>query len=451
MFERLIAISQKFSPGLRRIIGNISWLLAERLLTIVLSLSVGIYVIRYLGSEDFGKLSYSISFAGLFSAIAKLGLDAIIVRNIVQEEDSTQQILGTAFVLKLISSLLTILLIAGAIWTFNDDAQVRWMTLIIALGLVFSAFEVIDFWFQSQVLAGALTVVRSGQFILSSLAKILLISLRVSLMAFVWLTLIDSLFKAVGSIGVYLKHHQAIFRWQFNWARAREMLRDSYPLILSSVMVTIYMKIDQIMLGNMVGNEAVGNYAAAARFSEIWYFVPGLVCSSVFPAIIRAKQRNEQEYYNKLQQLYDLIAWMSLAIAVPMTFVAIPLMTTLLGDGYSKAGEILSWHIWATPFVFLGVARSQWLMVENLTQFSFATTVFGTITNILLNLILIPIYGGTGAAIATLISYACASHLTCIIYPPMFNTGWMLTKALFIPFRIHQNLIYINNVKKIFS
>ena len=126
-------------------------------------------------------------------------------------------------------------------------------------------------------------------------------------------------------------------------------------------------------------------------------------------------------------------------------------MTAVLGEEYTKAGEILAWHIWAGPFVFLGIARGQWLMAENLVWFSFATTSLGTIINLLLNFLLIPNYGGVGAAIATVISYAVASHVACILYPPMFDAAWMLTKALFVPFRLRQNLIYLSDVKKIFS
>jgi O-antigen/teichoic acid export membrane protein len=451
MRDKLSAVSQKLSPGLRKIIGNIGWLFAERILTIALSLTVGVYVMRYLGVENFGKLSYSLSFVGIFSAIAKLGLDAIVVRDIIQEQKSTQEILGTAFILKLLGSLVAIALVGSTSWIVNDNSDIHWLVLIIAFGLLFSSFEVINFWFQSQVLAGAMTVVRSGQFILSSLAKLLLIKFRLSLIAFVWLSFIDSLLTWLGYIWVYFQKKQSIFRWEFNWSRAIKMMKDSWPLILSNLMITIYMKIDQVMLGNMVGEQEVGYYSVAVRFSEIWYFVPGAICSSVFPAIIRAKQKNETEYYDKLQQLYDLMTWISLAIAIPMTFISSSLIMTLLGKEYTKAGEILVWHIWASPFVFLGVARSKWLMTENLTQFSFATTVLGGIINILLNLFLIPIYGGTGSAIATLISYACVSHLTCILYPPMFKTAWMLTKALFIPFRFRQNWIYLSHVKNLLS
>ena len=449
MVAKWRAVVEKLSPGLRKILGNVGWLFAERLLTMILAFLVGIWVIRYLGSENFGKLSYTTSFVALFSAIAQLGLNAIVVRNIVHEEKAAPEILGTAFVLKLIASLLTIVIIGIAIWTFETDPNVRWMTLIIAFSLMFSAFDAIEFWFQSQVLSGVLAILRSVQLIMSSLVKLSFIAFKLPLMAFVWLILAEQVVKVLGMLWVYLKYHQSMLRWRFNWSKGWQMLQDSWPLILSGVMVTIYMKIDQVMLGNMANAQAVGNYGAAVRFSEIWYFIPMAVCSSVFPAIIRAKQRSREEYYARLQQLYDLMAWIALVIAVPMTFASVPLLTTLLGKEFAEAGTILAWHIWAGPFVFLGVARSNWLMAENFTRFSFLTTSLGAIVNVWLNFLLIPTYQGVGAAIATIIAYAVASHISCLLYPPMFKPGLMLTKALFIPFRFEQNLNYFNKIKQI--
>jgi len=448
MVAKWRAVVEKLSPGLRKILGNVGWLFAERILTMVLAFCVGIWVIRYLGSENFGKLSYTTSFVALFSAIAQLGLNAIVIRNIVQEEKAAPEILGTAFVLKLIASLLTIIIIGMAIWTFDTDPNVRWMTLIIAFSLMFSAFDAIEFWFQSQVLSGVLAILRSVQLIMSSLIKLSFIAFKLPLMAFVWLILAEQVVKVLGMLWIYLKYHQSMLRWRFNWSKGWQMLQDSWPLILSGVMITIYMKIDQVMLGNMANAQAVGNYGAAVRFSEIWYFIPMAVCSSVFPAILRAKQRSGEEYYARLQQLYDLMAWMALSIAIPMTFASVPLLTTLLGKEFAEAGTILAWHIWAGPFVFLGVARSNWLMAENLTRFSFLTTSLGAIVNVWLNFLLIPPYSGVGAAIATALSYAVATHISCLLYPPMFKSGLMLTKALFIPFRFQQNLNYLGYVKK---
>ncbi|PSP21731.1 MAG: flippase, partial [Cyanobacteria bacterium SW_5_48_44] len=168
-----------------------------------------------------------------------------------------------------------------------------------------------------------------------------------------------------------------------------------------------------------------------------------------FPAIMRAKQRSEEEYYQRWQQLYDIMAWVSIVIAVGMTFLAGTLITTLLGAQYAEAATILALYIWATPFVFLGVARGKWFVAENLTKFSFITTSLGAVVNVVLNLVLIPSYQGMGAALATVISQAVSAYIIFLVYPPFWRIGWMLIKALFIPLRIGQNLTYIGYLKNL--
>jgi O-antigen/teichoic acid export membrane protein len=449
VFGRLTTIAQNLSPGLRKILSNIGWLFAERILSLVIAFVVGIYLIRYLGAENFGRLSYGTSFISISGAISNMGLNGITVRDIVREEKAAPEILGTAFVLKLIASLMTIILVGFANWTFNNQLDNRSIIMILSIGLVFTAFDTIEFWFESQVLSGTLAIFRSVQLILSSFVRLALITLHLPLMSFVVLIVVEQIIKMIGMIWLYSVRQKSIFQWKFNGSRGIKMLQDSWPLMLSAVMVMIYMKIDQVMLGNMVGDQQVGKYAAAARFSEIWYFVPIVICSSLFPTILRARQRSTEEYYTRLQQLYDGMAWISLAIAVPMTFVAVPLMVTLLGQEYDESGRILAWHIWSGPFVFLGMARYQWLMAENFTRFSFFTALVGAISNISLNLLLIPQYQGVGAAIATTLSYAIVSHPTCFVYRPAFKTGLMLIKAIFIPFRFRQNLIYLSYAKRL--
>lgn len=463
MLKIWVRISHQLSPGLRRIISSVGWLSLEKILSVVVNLTIGIYVIRYLGAGSFGKLSYCLSIVGMFEAIAKLGLDAIVLRNLVQEQEATPDILGTALILKLAASLFTWALIAVVLPTLSSDPQIHWMTKLIALALILRTSEVIEFWFRAQVLAKPMAILGSLRLLISSALKIGLIYGRFSLIAFVWLLLAEEVLQTIGNVVIYWRYSslqlpqakKSWFFWKFNWhfnfGQAKDMLHDSWPLILSGMMITIYMKIDQVMLGNMASNEVLGNYAAAVKFSEVWYFFPLAVCTSVFPSIMRAKQESEQEYYARLQQLYDLLAWIALVIAIIMTFGSGLLVKTLLGAEYLAAGKILVLHIWAGSFVFLGVARSQWLMAENLTRLSFACTFLGTLVNLGLNFWLIPLYGGNGAAIATVISYATVSHFACLIYPQLAHTGWMLTKALFIPARIRQNLIYWSQFKQIFS
>lgn len=437
MLNKLKIVNEKLSPGLRKIISNMGWLSAEKLLRMILSFLVGVYVIRYLGPDNFGKLSYGISFVALFIAISKLGLDQIVIRNLVEQENLTTEILGTAFLIKSISSVLAVCLIVPSILYVTDDIQVQKITIIIAIGLVFSNFDVLDLWFQSQVLSKSIAIVRSAQFLITSFAKLAFILLNLPLIAFAYLFLVDSVVRALGMCLAYYKENQSIFKWKISKSSIVSLLKDSSPLILSNVMVTIYLKIDQVMLGNMSSSKEVGNYAAAVKFSEIWYFIPMIVCSSVFPAIIISRQKNQQECRLKMQQLFDFLTLLSLSIAVFVSLTSNFFITNLLGYEYSTAASILIVHIWAGIFIFWGVAKDRWLIAENAAWLHLITQLLGATTNVLLNLIFIPLYGGMGAAISTLISYAVSSYFTCFLFPHMFDIGQMLTKSLFAPFRLN--------------
>ncbi|MFM6474151.1 MAG: polysaccharide biosynthesis C-terminal domain-containing protein, partial [Dolichospermum sp.] len=145
--------------------------------------------------------------------------------------------------------------------------------------------------------------------------------------------------------------------------------------------------------------------------SEVWYFIPMAMASSVSPAIYAAKEVSESLYYRRIKQLIRMLVLISLVISVPMSFMSSTLITILFGNGYAEAGKILAIHIWASLFVFMGVATSPWFIAEGLTEFSFHRTLIGAVVNVVLNFILSPSCGGIGAAIATVIAYAIAAFL----------------------------------------
>jgi O-antigen/teichoic acid export membrane protein len=216
---------------------------------------------------------------------------------------------------------------------------------------------------------------------------------------------------------------------------AISLLKDSWPLILSGVVISVYMKIDQVMIKEMMNNEAVGQYSAALRLSEVWYFIPMVIANSLFPAIINAKNQSEKLYYDRLQKLYDFMTWMAIFIALPMTFLSDWLINLLFGEEYHQAGNVLMIHIWASVFVFLGVASSKWFISENLQKYSFYRTLTGAIINILLNYIMIPLYGILGAAMATLISQSIASYFFNITNKKLRYTFLLQTNAILLPLR----------------
>jgi len=219
---------------------------------------------------------------------------------------------------------------------------------------------------------------------------------------------------------------------------AKKLLAYSWPLIISGIMVALYMKIDAIMLQNMKGVKEAGAYQTVATLSEAWNFVPSVIVTSLFPAILNAKRDDPDRYNKRIQNLYDLMVYLSVPVAVVITFAA-PLIYTLYKPEYAYAAPVLSVHIWSGVFVFLGAANSQYLIAENLNTLTFLRTGFGAIVNIGLNLILIPKMGMMGAAIATLAAYASSAFFVLVI-PKVNKQGVMMLKSLFL-FSLFQKII----------
>ncbi len=399
----------KAHAGFRKYAANTSWLVAEKVFRMIVGLLVTIWVARYLGPSEFGLLSYAQSFALLFTALASLGLDSIVVRELVKSEYPTEDLLGTAFALKAVSGILVLPLIYGALQTTSDPS---FLVMIVAFSIFFQSFNVIDFFFQAKVLSKYVALANSFSLLVSSLIKVALIISGASVAAFAWMIVFDAAVFAAGLVWFYFRRAGFLEnRWRINPALARQLLSDSWPLILSGMVISIYMKIDQIMIREMLGDTAVGYYAAAVRLSEAWYFIPMVLAASLFPALINARKRDAELYFQRLQALYAAMVWLGIAIAIPVTFVGPWVINVLYGDEFAPAGLVLIVHIWASVFVFLGVAYGKYLAAENYTRKAFYRTALGALFNVLLNWLLIPVWGIVGAAIALLFAQFVSNYL----------------------------------------
>jgi O-antigen/teichoic acid export membrane protein len=410
---------------------NTGWLMFGKILSMV----VGFMIARYLGASSFGDLSFADAFTTIIAAVGALGLDSFIIREIINEPLKKDEILGTSLLLRLGVNLLLIPLTVGIYLLFHQYADkpgnpLTWVVLILAFASFFKSFNVIDSYFQSQVASKYVVTVQNICVFISAVVKILLVVFNLPLIYFAAALSFDSLSLAAGLIFMYHRRGFTLLSWTFSRRRAIGLLKKSFPLILSAVMVSIYMKIDQVMLKD-VGSVEVGIYSAAARISEAWYFIPIAIVTSVFPAIIHARKTDIDRYTKRLKNLYDLLVFISLPVAVLISFLGTDIIHLLYGDAYQGAGQMLSIHIWSGIFVFLGSASSQYLLAEGYTMISFQRTAFGAVVNILLNLWLIPLYGGVGASIATLI--ACFISTFYLLFIPKTRVqGVMMLKSLFL-------------------
>jgi PST family polysaccharide transporter len=421
-------------PHLLKALTNTGWLFGDQILRMAVGLFVGVWIARYLGPEQFGLLNYAMAFVALFGAIASLGLSGIVVRDLVKDPACANTTLGTAFVLQFIGGFLAFgLAIAVIGFARPDDGLAKLMVAVLGFVMVFKSSEVVKYWFESQVQSKYTVWVENGAFMVFAAVKVGLILTNASLMSFVWAVFAEGLLVAAGLLGMYAWRGGRLLAWHGHYHRAKILLKDSWPLILSGLAIMVYMRIDQIMLGQMLGDEAVGIYSAAVRISEVWYFVPMAIVASVFPSIIEAKKQSESLYYERLQKLYDLMTLLALGVALSMTLMSDWLIALFYGDGYSGAGTVLALHVWTGLFVFMGVASGRWYLSENLQKLAFTRTLSGAFINILANLLLIPEYGVQGAAIGTLLSQIAAAYLFDFLHPKTRAVFWMKSKS-FMPF-----------------
>lgn len=433
MSDNIEDISTKInfsSESFKKYLKNTSWLFTEKIIRLVITFGVGILIIRYLAPEEFGLLSYAMSYVGIFASISSLGIDSILTRELVKEPSRKDYLLGTAFTLKLIGAVIATVLLIVILPITKNDSFTNVMILIIASATFFQSFNIIDFYFQSKVLAKYSVFAQSSSFLLSSTIKLLLIVFKAPLIFFAIVILVEAILLAVGFVIVYRSQKLRIFDWRADKSLAFQILNDSWPLILSGVVIAIYMKISQVLIKEMMNETQVGYYGAAVRLCEAWYFVPLAITASLFPAIVNAKGVNEKLYLSRLQKLYDLMAWIAILIALPVSIFSDSITTILLGKNYLPSSSVLAIYIWAGVATFLGVSSSQYLITENLTKLSFYRTLLGMIVNVILNILLIPKFGIIGSAWATLISFSAATFsigMTRKTFPQLI----MMVKAIF--------------------
>jgi O-antigen/teichoic acid export membrane protein len=291
-----------------------------------------------------------------------------------------------------------------------NDFEAFLVVFVFSLGTILPAFDVITLWFDSKTESHKTVIARNVGLILSYTLRILFIIFGFSLIFFIIASLLDSVFRIAFYIYFYYKDNQSIFNWRFDFSLAKKLISISWPLVFSGAMIVIYMKIDQVMIGLMMNDVQVGLYSVSVKLTEVFYFIPGVIMISLLPSLIKSKNISKEIYFLRLQKLFDFMTWFPFLLIIPIFFFSDFIVLFLYGPEYALAGSTLAISIWAIFAVFVKVSVENYLLNENKTKIVFISSFLGAISNILLNLLLIPGYGINGAAIATVISYIIAAY-----------------------------------------
>ena len=409
------------------------WLVAEKLISIAMSLLVTVAVARHLLPDQFGQLNYLIALVSLASPLLALGLNSIISRELLRRPEDNQKIMGSAITLRALSA---ICIVPVAIWVaslYLVESQITLFT-VLMLFSVFNAAQVVDFWLQAHLASRYGAVLRLVSLIVFSAAKLGAIKYSAGLSIFVYLAAFEMAFIALLYLFAYGRLSGGLGKLRISLEESKRLVRDGRWLIISGVAAVIYLKIDQVMLGMMIDDRAVGIYAAAARVSGVWYFIPAAIAASFFPRLIKQREASQASYRLELQKINDFLFCSGFAIAVLVSLLA-NWLTLLFGEAYIDSVPVLVAHIWAGVFVFTRALLSKWLITENLLKLSMFSQVLGAAVNVMLNVKLIPLYGPVGAAYATLASYAVAGYLVLFLHRDLWPMAIVVTKSVLLPVR----------------
>jgi PST family polysaccharide transporter len=424
-------------PVAAAVLQNASWLVSERLIQMAIGFLISAWFVRYLGPEEFGRYSYALSFAGLFSSVASLGMDSVIVRDLARQPADEGEILGTALRLRLAAGLASWIACSLAVLAFRGDAPTRVLVAVVGANSVFLGAGVFDLWFQARIAARGAVIARTVVNVFVQGLRAALILLAASATAFAALVPLSSALAVGATCLLYARRRAPGARPRWSTARAMSLARDSLPMLATALCIAVYIKIDQVMLASLCGDRENGIYAPAAALSELFAFVPVALSGSAFPVIVKTLDTlSAEECEARMQSFYDGMATAGYFFAIALIALATPLVAALYGSAYERTAAVLQVHAGSFLFTTLGVARGRYLIAKNHLGFLFAASMLGAAVNVVLNLLLLPRLGAVGAAWATLLSYAVANYGSGFLWRPTWRQTALITRALALPLRL---------------
>lgn len=412
----------KSNPNASAFTSNFGWLFADKVTRLVVALVVSAWVARYLGPQRYGVLAYAVAFVSMFQALALLGLDNLVVRDSSAHPNIAHLYLGTAFRLRAIGAVVSYLLLATVSLAINnEDQQTNIVVMLIGLTVIFQVSDVVDLWFQSQVQSRRTVLAKAISYFVAAITKIILIVSGAKIIEFATVNVLEALLSALALQFSYRK-----FRTEKKWAWdrniAKNLIKQSWPLLLSGLSIILYMRVSIIFLRDALGAEGVGIYTVGTALSEMWYFIPMAFSSSLAPYISRKRLQGEGVYKRFIYKVFGGMWYFSISIACLNAILAKYWINIIYGAQYERSIQILSLHAFTFIPVCIGVLQSLWLINEGRSKLALYQSIFGAIVAIFSNFVLIKSYGAYGAAISTVVSqFAQAFLVNALLAPDLFK------------------------------
>lgn len=395
-----------------KIAKNASWIIAGRVIQMILSFFVGLLTARYLGPSNYGLISYAGTYTTFFASFCTLGINSIIVKNLIDYPDEEGTTLCTAIILRAISSVASLVAIIGISFVADKgEPTTQLIVFLCAVGIVFQVFDTFNYWFQAKLQSKFSAIATLVAYISVSVYRIILLIFKKDVVWFALAGSIDCVIIACFLAIAYKKNSGPKF--SFSCKKGKQLLLSSYNFILSGLMISIYGSTDRFMLKQMIGEESVGYYATAQTLCNIWVFILSAIIDSFTPSIMQAYNENRTLFEKRNKQLYAIVFYISAFVSFCFMIFGRIAIRILYGEAYVGAATPLSIITWYTAFSYLGVARDAWIVCEQKQLYLKYLYLGAAITNVVINAFLIPRWGASGAAMASLLTQMS----TILVFP----------------------------------
>ncbi|MFR2352843.1 MAG: flippase [Bacteroides ovatus] len=437
------------SENKRKVLTNVFWALSGKIINMGGALLVAILVARYLGPEQYGLMNYVISYVAIFNILSEFGMSNIEIRELAAHPQNKEKILGTCFILRLISASITYLVIVITLIIFHTDWYTSVMILVYGLSLFPNVFLLIRNYFTSIVENEYIVKSEIIRTFIGVLIKVILVLSHCSLTWFIIATAFDFFLVASGYLFSYRKIIGSPFVWVFDKSLVTYILKESFPLVLSGAAVVIYQRIDQVMIGNMIDQKSVAYFATAGKFTDLVLFLPTMLTQTVVPLLVAAKISSTNERYERLKrQFISIIVWISVFISFFLSIISYYLVAFTYGDQYLPAVPVLQILAFKTIGMALSSSSGQIIIMEHIQKWAVIRNVIACCVCVSLNYILIPKYGIIGSAWVTIITVFIASYFANIFIPSYHPIMKMQTYAIFMGWReLKYVKTFINSTK----
>ena len=417
--------------GKNREIKNAGWLIGGKIAQMILSFFVSILTARYLGPNNYGTISYVGAYVAFFTSLCTLGINAVIIKDFVERPQEQGETIGTALVMRLISSFLSAVMIFCIVKIVDcDESTTITVAALCSVSLLFQAFDTFNYWFQSRYESKITSIATFIAYAATALYRVVLLALNKNVEWFAFATSVDYIVLGAILFYAYKKHNGP--KLSISIKKGKSLLERSYHYILSGMMVAIYSQTDKFMLKQMLDETSVGYYSLASSINLMWVFVLQAIIDSMYPTIMQLYRKDKRQFERKNRQLYAIVIYVSILAAICFVVFAPLIIRVLYGDAYMLAVKPLRVITWYTIFSYLGVARNAWIVCENKQKYLKSMYFGAAIINVILNYFMIPRLGASGAALASLISQVCTSFILPCFWKDMRSNVKLMIDAFLL-------------------